>query len=164
MTLGYNKSCERFYERTANEMSTNNMKCTWPTRKCCIGDPSQPIFHWLALGFCVGGNANFIFRVGGNANFSVFRYKLVGISNAKLWHWGSKPTQGPNANGFASQWNIGLQCPKLRFYSMRQQGARLLKLCAREFLHAPYLYVAVITGSKYVPTPGAHLRNSCTRT
>ena len=28
---------------------------------------------------------------------------------AKLWHWGSKPTTGPNANGFALQWNIGLR-------------------------------------------------------
>ena len=32
----------------------------------------------------------------------------VGIGNAKLWRWGSKPTPGPNANGFALQWNIGL--------------------------------------------------------
>ena len=48
-------------------MSTNNMKCTWPTQKLCVGDPMQPIFYWLALGFCVGGNANFMFRVGGNA-------------------------------------------------------------------------------------------------
>ena len=31
------------------------MKCTWPT---------QPIFHWLAFGFCVGGNANVMFRIG----------------------------------------------------------------------------------------------------
>ena len=33
----------------------------------------------------------------------------VGIPNTKLWRWGSKPTPGPNANGFASQWNIGLR-------------------------------------------------------
>ena len=55
----------------------------------------------------VGINANFSFRVGGNASFSVFRYQHVGIPNAKLWRWGSKQTQGPNVNGFASQWNIG---------------------------------------------------------
>ena len=24
----------------------NNMKCTWPTQKCCVGDPPPPIFHW----------------------------------------------------------------------------------------------------------------------
>ena len=41
------------------------------------------------------------------ANFRVFRYQHVGIGNAKLWRWGSKPMPGPNANGFASQWNIG---------------------------------------------------------
>ena len=39
--------------------------------------------------------------------FSVFIYQDVGIGNAKLWRWGSKPMQVPNANGFASQWNIG---------------------------------------------------------
>ena len=61
------------------------MKCIWPARKFCVGDPTQRIFHWLALGFCVGGNANFMFRVGGNANFSVFRYQHVGIGNGNLW-------------------------------------------------------------------------------
>ena len=82
----------------ANKMSTNNMKCIWPMRKFCVGDPTRPIFHWLALGLCVGGNANFI----------IFKYQYVGISNAKLWRWRSKPMPGPNANSFASQWNIGL--------------------------------------------------------
>ena len=61
------------------------MKCTWPTQKLCIGDPTQPLFHWHAFGFCVVGNANFVFCVGGNANFSVFRYQHVGIANLKLW-------------------------------------------------------------------------------
>ena len=39
----------------AIEMSTNNMKCTWPT---------QPIFHLFTLGICVGGNANLYFALG----------------------------------------------------------------------------------------------------
>ena len=39
---------------------------------------------------------------------SVLRYQDVGIGNAKLWRWVSKPTPVLNANGFASQWNIGL--------------------------------------------------------
>ena len=30
------------------------------------------------------------------------------LAFAKLWCWGSEPTGGPNANGFESQWNIGL--------------------------------------------------------
>ena len=59
----------------SNEMSTNNMRSTWPTR---------PIFHLFVLGVCVWGNANFSVRVGGNANFSIFRYQHVGIPNAKL--------------------------------------------------------------------------------
>ena len=48
------------------------------------------------------------FALGLMQFFCVFRYQHVGISNAKLWRWGSKPTPVPNANGFASQWNIGL--------------------------------------------------------
>ena len=70
-------------------------------REFCGWDPMQPIFQWLEWGFA------FRFGVGGKANFSVFRYQHVGIPNAKLWRWGSKPKRGPNANGFASQWNIG---------------------------------------------------------
>ena len=56
------------------------------------GDRTQSIFHILALGVCVGGNANFRVGVGGNANFKVhvgsarlFRYQHVGIPNAKFW-------------------------------------------------------------------------------
>ena len=30
----------------AEKKGINNMKCTWPTRKCCVGDPQPPIFHW----------------------------------------------------------------------------------------------------------------------
>ena len=48
------------------------------------GNRTQTIFHLLALGVCVGGNANVIICIGGNANFSVFRYQHVGIGNAKL--------------------------------------------------------------------------------
>ena len=51
-----------------------------------------------------------MFRIGGNANFSVFSYKHVGIPDAKLWRSGFEPTPGPNANGFASLWNIGFRC------------------------------------------------------
>ena len=85
------------------------MKSTWPTPAPRFGHPTQPIFHLLALGFCVGANANSRVGVGGNTNFSVFRYQHVGIGNAKSLRWGSKPTRGPNASAFASQWNIGLR-------------------------------------------------------
>ena len=80
------------------------MKCTWPTRKFCVWYPTQPIFHWLTLGFCVGGNANLMFCIGDKANFSVF-----GTPNAKLWRWGSKPKRGPNVNGLALKWNIDME-------------------------------------------------------
>ena len=53
-------------------MDTHNMKSTWPTPAPRVGDPKPPIFHLLALGVGIGGNANFNVRVGGNANFSVF--------------------------------------------------------------------------------------------
>ena len=85
------------------------MKSTWPTPAPHVGDATPPIFHLLALGVGMGGNANFSVRVGGNANCSVFRYQHVGIPKEKLWRWGSNPTRGSNANGFASPWNIGLK-------------------------------------------------------
>ena len=48
------------------------MKSTWPTPAPRVGDPTPPIFHLLALGVGVGGNANFSVRMGGNTNFSVW--------------------------------------------------------------------------------------------
>ena len=84
------------------------MKYTCPKPAPRVGDLTSPIFHRLALGVGVG-NANFSVCVGGNANFSVFRYQHFGIPSAKLWRWGSKLMRGPNANGFASQWNIGFR-------------------------------------------------------
>ena len=40
---------------------------------------------------------------------SDFRNQHVGLGNTKLWRWVSKPTSVPKANGFASQWIIGLR-------------------------------------------------------
>ena len=37
-----------------------------------------------------------------------FRYQHVGIPNVKFSRWWFRPTQGPNASGFATQWNLGL--------------------------------------------------------
>ena len=68
---------------------------------------TQKMYMANTLGVCNGGNENFMFRVGGKGNFSIFRYQHVGISNAEMWLWGSQPTQGPDTNGFALQWNIG---------------------------------------------------------
>ena len=41
------------------------MKSTWPTPAPRVGDPTGTIFHLLALGVCIGSNANFRVRVGG---------------------------------------------------------------------------------------------------
>ena len=79
------------------------MKCTWQT-----WGPNATYIPLAHNGVLFGGNANLMFRVGGNVNFSVFIYQHVGIPNAKLC-LGSKPLPGPNANGFASQWNIGFK-------------------------------------------------------
>ena len=37
-----------------DEIDTNNMTATWPTRAPTQGDPMQPIFHLLALGLTLG--------------------------------------------------------------------------------------------------------------
>ena len=60
-----------------------------------------------SVGACVGSGG---LRVGSGALRwvrGVFRYQHVGIGNANPSHWGPYPTQRPNANGFALQWNIG---------------------------------------------------------
>ena len=79
------------WEPNINEIDAINMKSTWPTPVPPVVDPPPPIFHLLTFGTGVVGNANVSVCVGGNANFSVFRYRHVGIPNAKLWRWGSKP-------------------------------------------------------------------------
>ena len=69
-----------------------------------------------------------MFGIGENADFCVFRYQHIGIANAKLWRWGSKQMPGPKANGFASQWNIGLNVkPALAFPFAIYHGNRTLR-------------------------------------
>ena len=69
-----------------------------------IGDPMPSIFHLLVLGGGAGGDTNVSVRVQGNTNLSIFRYQQCEV----LWRWGSEPMRGPNTNGCASQWNIGI--------------------------------------------------------
>ena len=81
----------------ANEMDTNNMKCTCPMQDFCVGDPTQPIFHWLALGFCVRANAKFKFCVGCGANLRV----CIGSKIPTCWYPQRKILASgalPNAN------------------------------------------------------------------
>ena len=68
----------------ANEIDTNNIKYTCPTRAPMPGDPMQPIFHWLALGLRAGDIANFSDRVVGNTNFSVFYIPTCWYSQHKI--------------------------------------------------------------------------------
>ena len=68
-SLSYFMTCQGWQLRVKPifwvEINTKNMKCTWPTQDFCVGDPTQPIFHWLVLGLCVRANANFKFCVWG---------------------------------------------------------------------------------------------------
>ena len=73
-----------------------------------------PNATYIPLGFCVRGNANFMFLRRGKRKFYVlrrgkhiFRYQHVGISKAKFWRRGHCPTPTPDARYFASQWNRG---------------------------------------------------------
>ena len=71
----------------ANEMNTYNMKSTWPTPALCVGDPTQPIFHLLALVFL-------------DTNMLVYPTQNSCIG-------GIAQRESPNAREFALQWNIG---------------------------------------------------------
>ena len=93
----------------ANEIITKNMKCTWPTPAPRVGHPANLYSTCSRWGFALR-----VMQILGLAlgvtHFSDFRYQHVGSGNAKSshnCHWGSNPTRGPNASGFALQWNIG---------------------------------------------------------
>ena len=81
------------------------MKSTCPTRTRpwhTQRDLYSTCSCW-ALEACVGSVR---LRVG---SARLFGYQHVGISNAKLSRWGSRPKQDPNASCFALQWNIGFR-------------------------------------------------------
>ena len=44
------KKIDKCWVPKANEIDTNNMKCTWPMQPPMRGDPTEPIFHLAALG------------------------------------------------------------------------------------------------------------------
>ena len=144
----------------ANEMDTNNMKSTWPTPAPRDGDPVRPIFHLLALGVGVGGNTSFSVPVGGHTNFSVFRYQHVGIPNTKLCRWGSKSMRGPNANGFASQWNISYNLQRMKgFYAFtfKSRLSQMLSADNKSFHTDKYKVPSwlCLTYGKFYPWPSA---------
>ena len=64
----------------------------------------QPVIHLFALGV-----TQILALALGVTHILFLNTNMLIPPNAKLWRWGSKPTPGPNANGFASQWNICLR-------------------------------------------------------
>ena len=72
------------------------MKYTWPTPE----DPTPPIFHWLASGVGVGGNAKFRFGVGGNANWRVCVGSNMLVSQRKFLASGALPNANPQRQVF----------------------------------------------------------------
>ena len=94
-----------------NEIDTKNMKCTCPTREISLGSQRNLYstdLRWgfalgvtqilgLALGFGVGGNANFRFGVGGkpvfaflDTNMFVSPRRNCGVGGLSQWQ---DPTQ-----------------------------------------------------------------------
>ena len=95
------------------------MKSTWPTRKCCVGAPTPPIFHWK-WGSRWLPDANEIYKKKRNVHGQ--RKKLaspdgkytnmlvfLALGNAKVPSFALANAKVPNASSFASQWNIGLR-------------------------------------------------------
>ena len=84
----------------------------------CVWDPTQPIFstdlHWdfeleltQILGLALGVTQILPFL---GTNMLVHPMRNCGVG-------GLKPTRGPNANDFLSQWNIGLRVHLMRCFS-----------------------------------------------
>ena len=97
----------------ANEIYTKNMKCTWPTRKLCVGYPLHLYSTDWRRGLASGLTQILGWASGfgvGKHKFSHFRYQHVGIPNAKFWRRGHCPTPAPDARYFAFWWNIGFRC------------------------------------------------------
>ena len=67
-----------------------------PMRECTLGTDVGDLYSTcLRWGLALGVTQVLAFGLG---------VTQIG-GNTKLWRWVSKPMRGPNANGFASQWN-----------------------------------------------------------
>ena len=114
----------------ANEINTQNMKCTWPMRAPTQGDPTRNIFHWLALGPCMGVRGGSLrVCVGSVMLWLNFEYQHVGNFNVKKSCWGSKPMRWPNASGLTLQWNVGICCMLLSLKIQYVAICRFEKMC-----------------------------------
>ena len=74
----------------ANEMSTNNMKSTWPMQTISIGDPMHPIFHLFTLGFALVVTQIFAFTLGVTQFFAFLDTSML-----------ASPTQNSRVRGIA---------------------------------------------------------------
>ena len=115
------------------------MKSTWPTPGPLFGNPTPPIFHLLAIGVGIGGNANSSIGIGGNANFSVFRYQHVGI-----------PTQNCGVEGLRQRVDPTRMV-------LRRSGIEALRLVYRKYCHisdSPHhrLYFSFGIKGHYIPS------------
>ena len=98
----------------ANEIYTKNMKCTWPTRKFCVGYPLHLYStDWrrglasgvtqtlgLASGIGIGGNAKIYQHVG-----------ILALGDAEVLFFVLGDAKVPDARYFAFWWNIGFILP-----------------------------------------------------
>ena len=82
------------------------MKCTWPMGRFCVRDPTQPIFYWPALVFCVGGNANVMFRIG-VTQILAFLDTNVLVYPTQNFALGVLSYANPQCESFVLRWNIG---------------------------------------------------------
>ena len=91
------------------------MKCTCPMQT--LAYPMRTIFHRLALGSrwvdrgsrWVDRGSHLVDRGSNWVDWGSCCVCQIGIPKAKSWRSVSKPTRGPNVNGFALQWNIGFR-------------------------------------------------------
>ena len=82
----------------ANEIYSKNMKCTWPTQK---------LYSTPVGGFALGNANKFASPNARDTNMLVF----FALGNAKVLSFALGDAKVPNANGFASQWNVGFSPP-----------------------------------------------------
>ena len=101
----------------ANEIDINNMKCTCPTRKFCVGDPTPPIFHWK-WGSLWLPNANEIYTHKKNVHGQCKKFAspnardtnmlvFFALGNTKVLSVALGNAKMPEASSFASQCNVG---------------------------------------------------------
>ena len=98
------------------KLTPKKVKCTWPTLKFCVGTQCNLYSTGLRLGFASGKTQ--LLGFAKDSNMLVY----FALGDAKVWRWGSKPTPGPNANNFASQWNIGVRACMLIVFLLLMFG------------------------------------------